>query len=87
MPNFSQISALADRITGAHAGNGTPLIVVLEQDMAKALGHALQLRLRKETPVICIDGIHAPEGSYLDLAMPVGAGTALPVVVKTLAFI
>lgn len=54
----------------------------LEQDMAKALGQALAVRLPKETPILCIDGVKAGEGSYLDIGKPLGG--AMPVVVKTL---
>ena len=50
--------------------------------MAKALGQALAVRLPSHTPILCIDRIKLPEGSYLDVAAP--KGPALPVVVKTL---
>jgi len=62
-------------------------VVVLEQDLAKAMGNALRLQLGSDASIICIDGISIRENSYLDLAEPVGNGTALPVVIKTLAFI
>lgn len=50
--------------------------------MAKALGQAVALRLPPERPCLCIDRVRLEEGSYLDVASPVGP--ALPVVVKTL---
>ncbi len=59
-----------------------PVLVCLERDMAKALGQALALRLPRDRTVLCIDRVRLPEGSYLDVAAPVGP--ALPVVVKTL---
>ena len=55
---------------------------VLEQDMAKALGQALALRLGPNAEILCIDRVKVSEGSYLDVGAPVGP--ALPVVVKTL---
>ena len=58
------------------------MLVCLEQDMAKALGHALAVRLPEEVPILCIDRVKLAEESYLDVAAPVGP--ALPVVVKTL---
>ncbi len=82
-PSFAQVEALADSIAQAVSVRDGAVVVVLEQDMAKALGFALQARLRR--PILCIDGIHAPEGSYLDLGSPVSG--AIPLVVKTLAFI
>jgi ethanolamine utilization protein EutA len=50
--------------------------------MAKALGQALALRLGNSAEILCIDRVRLPEGSYLDVGMPVGP--AFPVVVKTL---
>ena len=79
-PSYSQIQTLAEELTSAHTGK--PLLICLEQDMAKALGQTLALRLPPDTPILCIDRVKLPEGSYLDIAAPVGP--ALPVVVKTL---
>ena len=78
-PSYAQVAELAEAII-AHAQ--PPLLLCLEQDMAKALGQALALRLPEGTPLLCIDRIRIPEGSYLDIAAPVSH--ALPVVVKTL---
>ncbi len=77
-PTYAQVADLADQII--HAGG--PYFICLEQDMAKALGQALAARLPPHVPILCIDRIRVAEGSYLDVASPVG--TALPVVVKTL---
>ena len=59
-----------------------PLLLCLRQDMAKALGQALALRLPPEAEILCIDRVKVGDGSYLDIGAPVGC--ALPVVVKTL---
>ena len=78
--HYSQIIALADEIT--RNWPKMPVLIALQADMAKALGHALALRLPESAPILCIDRVHLEENSYLDIAAPVG--TALPVVVKTL---
>ena len=78
-PSYSQVTALADAIAAAVEG---PCYVALEADMAKALGNALRLRLGAGRPILCIDRVRLPEGSYLDVGAPLGP--ALPVVVKTL---
>ena len=78
-PSYAQVCALADAI--AEAVEGT-CIVALRQDMAKALGVALKLRLPEGTPILCIDRVALTDGSYLDVGEPIGP--ALPVVVKTL---
>jgi len=83
-PSFREIEELADSIAEKAQ---KPLVVAVERDMAKALGQALRLRLGMDYPLICLDGIHIPEGSYLDIAAPIAGGTAVPVVVKTLAFL
>ena len=83
-PGYEQIVRLADGI--CQAMTARPLVVAMEHDMAKALGQALACRLGRDAPIVCLDGLHVPEGSFLDVAAPVGGGTAVPVVVKTLAF-
>jgi ethanolamine utilization protein EutA len=59
------------------------LVVVCENDMAKALGQALMLQTKYE--VICIDQIIIEHGDYIDIGEPLN-DTLVPVVVKTLAF-
>ena len=78
--DYAQVSLLSDRILRDHPKG--PVLIGMQADMAKALGHALALRLPPETPILCIDRVALTEQSYLDIAAPVG--TALPVVIKTL---
>ncbi len=78
--HYSQITTLAEEI--AHNWPASPVLIALQADMAKALGHALALRFPKEREILCIDRVMLKENSYLDIAAPVGS--ALPVVVKTL---
>ena len=77
--SYRQVSALAEAIT---AGTEGDIRVVLREDMAKALGHALTLR-RPEAGILCLDGLILHEGDYLDVGTAVGGSH--PVVVKTLA--
>ena len=78
-PSYRQTVAMAESILKQVRGR---ILLCLEQDMAKALGQALAARLPPEAEILCIDRVKAGEGSYLDIAAPVGH--ALPVVVKTL---
>ena len=78
-PTYQAISQLADQLA---AQLPPPIYLCLEQDMAKALGQALALRLGREAAILCIDRLKVGSGSYLDVAAPVGP--AFPVVVKTL---
>ena len=65
---------------------GRPALVVLEQDMAKALGLLMKKELNGARPVVCLDGVRAEQGDYVDLGRPVLEGLAIPVVGKTLLF-
>ena len=79
-PNYSQVKSLAEVITQGFGDR--PVMVCVEADMAKALGHCLRLLLPKDRPCLCMDGLCLELGSYLDVGEPVGP--ALPVVIKTL---
>ncbi len=78
-PSYRETVAMAEEILAQTQG---PILLCLEQDMAKALGQALAVRLPREAEILCIDRVRVSEGSYLDIGAPVGH--ALPVVVKTL---
>ena len=86
--DYASLIRLAEGLTRAASAlpPGAPLAVVLEQDVAKALGQALATLLPPERPILCLDSLSLPPESFLDVAAPVGGGTALPVVIKTLAF-
>jgi ethanolamine utilization protein EutA len=79
-PGYGQVLSMAEEITAAVPAG--PILVGLEADMAKALGHCLALRVEVGRPILCIDRVGLREGDYLDVGNPVGP--ALPVVVKTL---
>ena len=79
-PEYDRVVALAEGLSRGFGGR--PVYVALEQDMAKALGQAMALRLPKDTSFVCMDSLKLQQGSYLDIGEPVGP--ALPVVIKTL---
>ena len=78
-PSYREIARMAECILSQMQ---PPILLCLQQDMAKALGQALAVRLPKDAGVLCIDRIRVEEGSFLDVGAPVGC--AMPVVVKTL---
>ena len=78
-PSYQEIARMAETILSQME---PPIFLCLQQDMAKALGQTLALRLPRQTPILCIDHIRVGEGSFLDIGAPVGG--AMPVVVKTL---
>ena len=79
-PSYGALAELAEQIFRSFRGE--TLILALEQDMAKALGQCLALRLGKDAKILCVDRVRLEPESYLDVGAPVGP--ALPVVVKTL---
>jgi ethanolamine utilization protein EutA len=86
--NYQQVKELA-RVIGTLYTRLFPrasvLVVICENDMAKALGQALLLYSARDIDVICIDQIIIDHGDYIDIGEPLH-DTMVPVVVKTLAF-
>ena len=78
--SYGQIKALGRQLAEAVP---PPVLVAVEEDMAKALGQAIALAQEKPA-CLCIDRVRLGEGDYLDVGNPIGP--ALPVVVKTLVF-
>ena len=79
-PSYRALTEMAEHILRVFSGS--LLVVAMEQDMAKALGQILALRLGSDAQVLCIDRVRLQEGSFLDVGAPVGP--ALSVVIKTL---
>ena len=63
-----------------------PVLIVLEQDMAKALGILIEKALQGRRKLACIDGIQVEENDYVDMGRPLLNGLVIPVVIKTLLF-
>lgn len=63
----------------------SPKVIVMEQDVAKVIGQGIVKRLGN-IDLVCIDGIRAFTGDYIDIGKALAYAEALPVVVKTLIF-
>ena len=85
-PSFDEIEQLAAEISSVSDIAGDPLMIVVEEDMAKVLGQALKRRIPRSEPLICIDGIACGDGDFIDIGEPVSGGRVIPAVVKTLIF-
>lgn len=83
-PSYSQILLIASQIAEFYRNKKRAVVFIIENDFAKALGQTTRMFLGNETSMICLDGIRAGNGDYIDIGKPIG-GT-VPVVVKTLVF-
>ena len=88
-PTFVRVQEYAKELLTGLAPNlraGLPTLVVVAQDMAKALGQTLLSMAGSGGALVCLDGIRLSEGDYIDIGRPAAGGSVLPVVVKTLVF-
>jgi len=88
-PSYAQAKTaaqcLADAMDQCFAA-GQPLVLVIESDIAKAVGQLMYQHLGGARQVVAIDSIRVEEGDYVDMGRPVMDGMVIPVVVKTLIF-
>jgi Ethanolamine utilization protein, possible chaperonin protecting lyase from inhibition len=83
-PSYKQIQTMACGIIKSfEVLKSQPIIVVVENDFAKALGQTIRSKYSNKD-IICIDGISTSNGDYIDIGKPIAG--AIPVVVKTLIF-
>ncbi len=88
-PSFQFIQGLAKEIIKGLdmlIRDKLPLVIIVKEDMAKALGNSLYAHLPNNYPFVCIDSVHVRNGDYIDIGKPIAGGSVLPVVVKTLVF-
>jgi ethanolamine utilization protein EutA len=87
-PTYKQVLALSEALcTGVkdYLAHGLPLIVVVEADMAKALGQTIRIQTHNKASIVCIDCVSVESGDYIDIGSPFADGRVTPVVIKTLA--
>lgn len=63
-----------------------PLVVIVEHDIAKALGQSLKAGLNYKKNIVCIDSVMVENGDYIDIGSSIANGKVVPVIVKTLLF-
>ena len=84
-PSWAAVSAAAREIAQAMLPH-EPKVLILGEDMAKALGQALSREWPEGTAFLCLDGIELMYGDTVDIGAPLGGGRVVPVIVKTFAF-
>ncbi len=89
-PAFTKLKTLAAAVVAvldACLPEGAPMIVVVQYDMAKALGQLmLRVPVSQHRDVICIDSIQVDQNDFVDMGKPLMDGLVIPVVIKTLIF-
>lgn len=88
-PSYSEIRVLAETIGAALdelLPSGEPILIVIECDIAKALGQAIKRMYSEKRDIISIDSISVDDGDFVDMGKPLMDGLVIPVVVKTLIF-
>ena len=65
---------------------GEPILLVIESDIAKAMGQMIRQQPDLKRQVVAIGSIHVEDGEYVDMGKPMMNGMVIPVVVKTLIF-
>ena len=66
--------------------SGESILLVIESDIAKAMGQMIRQQPDLKRQVVAIDSIHVEDGEYVDMGKPMMNGMVIPVVVKTLIF-
>ncbi|MBQ9196002.1 MAG: ethanolamine ammonia-lyase reactivating factor EutA [Clostridia bacterium] len=84
-PSWRAVSDAAGEIARAMLPH-EPKVIILREDMAKALGQALARLWPEGTPFLCLDGIELMYGDTVDIGEPLSGGRVVPVIVKTFAF-
>lgn len=84
-PTWADVTSAARAIAPAMRER-SPRVIILREDMAKALGQALSRLWPPDAPFLCLDGIELMYGDTVDIGKPLGGGRVVPVVVRTFAF-
>ncbi|MDR0447589.1 MAG: ethanolamine ammonia-lyase reactivating factor EutA [Treponema sp.] len=87
-PSFELIKDLCGKIILGmkdYLKGNNPVILIIDNDMAKSLGYALMNALPGKNLVV-LDSIKVDTGDFIDIGLPAAAGRVIPVVVKTLVF-
>lgn len=86
-PHYLRLRSLAEGLALALGNAGAlPLILMVDGDVGKTLGHILADELKVARPVIAIDGVKLQELDYVDIGKMVEPANVVPIVIKSLLF-
>ena len=84
-PYYPRLRELAAGIAQAWPG-GAPLILMIDRDVGRLLGHILEHEIGLRAGVISIDGVQLREFDYVDIGELIQPSEVVPVVIKSLLF-
>lgn len=84
--DYPLLRGIAEEVA-AVAEPGCPLFVVVDADVAHALGRILRVEIGWSGPLVIVDGVSVGELDYVDIGKPFAAGMSVPVTVKSLTFL
>lgn len=86
-PHYQRLRSLAEGLAIAlDSAAPSPVVLMIDGDVGKTLGHILEDELKLLRPVISIDGVKLQEFDYVDIGKPVAPANVLPIVIKSLLF-
>lgn len=88
-PEYYELKNLANKIwegLDPVLEEDIPIIVVVEHDIAKALGTVIKRLAGDKRPIAVIDGIKVDVNDFVDIGYPCMDGMVVPVIIKTLLF-
>lgn len=88
-PEYEELKCLAEtvgEVLHQCLSESALLLVIVQTDIAKALGQMIERKLAGIRSVAVIDEIHTEQNHFVDIGRPVMNGLVIPVVVKTLLF-
>lgn len=83
-PSYKELKLMSQKVIEGIGEGENPLIVILQNDFAKALGQTIQNMINSNRPVICLDKIKVDAGDFIDIGRPIAG--VVPVIIKTLIY-
>ena len=88
-PHYFRLRNLAEGIASALAAApdaNAPLILLLDGDIGKLLGHILEHEIKIKRKLISIDNIQLQEFGYVDIGAMIQPANVVPLIIKSLLF-
>jgi len=86
-PYYARLRQLAEGIaTACSSETRLPLILMVDGDVGRLLGHILEHELHLGRSVISVDGLHLRELDYVDIGEVMQPTGVVPVIIKSLLF-